>query len=116
MLDEESNERCLTMRKFLYLVLAAAILLVWGTTTFGSINQNNDIMVGNILHHANTLKIDRDDTDPLAHFNPGADFKEACLWVVGAATSFMLICPLSAWQMTIQPVNPKSTAQRAKRN
>jgi hypothetical protein len=111
MLEGESNERCLHMRKFLYSVLAAAILLVWGVTTFGSINQNNQIMVGNILHHTNTLKIERSDTDPLANFAPSADFKEACLWIVGGATAFMLICPLAAWQMTIQPVSTKPRTQ-----
>lgn len=102
------------MRKILYSVLAAAILLVWGVTTFGSTNQNNQIVVGNILHHTNTLKIERDTTDPLAGFTPSADFKETCLWIVGGATAFMLICPLAAWQMTIQPVSTerRSNASR----
>lgn len=96
------------MRKILYFVLAAVILLVWGTTTFGSTNSEGQTVVGNVLHHTSTLKIDREaDPDFLANFNPSTDFKEACLWVVGGAATFLFICPLAAWQMTIQPVNRK---------
>lgn len=60
-------------------------------------------MIGNMVHHENTLQIKRSTNDilPELAIDVSDEFRTGCRWVVGIAGAAMIVFPLLAWQMTI---------------
>lgn len=93
-------------KNILYSVLLFITMGLWVGTVSATPNAHGQLMLGNVLEHTNTLHITQEpeSKDPLASFHPSEDFKEGCYWIVGMSTSFMFLCPLAAWEMTISPL------------
>lgn len=92
-------------RKILYCILAVLIVGLWG----GSVIQGSDM--SHVRHVAIATqkkpKIELSGVDPIASFKPSTKVESGSLIIVGIATTCMLIWPLAAWQMTIEPIKDR---------
>ncbi|WDF83763.1 hypothetical protein PQ472_05865 [Lacticaseibacillus pabuli] len=92
-------------RKILFCILAVLIVGLWS----GSVIQGLD--TGHARHVAivaqDKPKIELSGVDPVASVKPSSTVESGCLVIVGIAATLMLVWPLAAWQMTIEPIEDR---------